>query len=215
MDALQGFKNLYYALVLLKESELYIYDSIGELKKPVGLFRKGLQLDLSPDNFDRNYPLRIDELRVLAETCNNIRKKLDELEAPKDSPVITTLESCIFHVERIYDNCYGLKGFHIEKIQYEEKVYDLLIALGVYQSNDRYFGEFGHVDWDVEKQQKADDKLKLINFAKDNLEEVIHTIHSWARKNSHYNARIRQDTDAVISVYNLIQAAKKTRLTLN
>lgn len=215
MDALQRFKNLHYTLILLEEHELYIYDSVDELKKPIGLFRKGLQLDLNPDNLSRDYALNINELRILAETCLNVRRKLDDLKVLNDSPVISTLEACIFHVERIYDKCYGLRDFQIEKMQYEEKVYDLLIALGVYQSDDQFFGGYNHVDWDAKEQEKIANKLELINFAKTNLEEVIQTIHSWARENSRYNARIPQGIHTVILVHNLIKAAKKSRLTLD
>lgn len=37
MDALKGFKNLHFALVLLQERELYIFDSLAEFQKPVGM----------------------------------------------------------------------------------------------------------------------------------------------------------------------------------
>ena len=214
MDALKGLKNLHYALVLLEERELYIYDSVDEFKKPVGLFYKGLKLDLNPDHFNQRHQFNIRSLRTLAETCLNIRNKLDELNAPSDSPILDTLSSCIYYVERIYRNCYGLRDFQIEKIKYNEKVYDLLIALGIYKSDSQYFGGFDLIDWNDKEQENEANKIELIDFAKNNLEEVIRTIHSWARENSQYNARIGQDTQEVILVHDLIQAAKKTRLAL-
>ena len=214
MDALKGFKNLHYALVLLAERDLYIFDSVDEFKKPVGLFHKGLKLDLDPDHFDQKHPFNIRSLRTLAETCLTTRNKLDELRAPNDSPIVDTLNSCINYVERIYRNCYGLRDFHIEKMQYDEKVYDLLIALGIYKSDSQYFGGFDLIDWNDKEQKEEAKKLDLIDFAKNNLEDVIRTIHSWARENSQYNARIGQGMQEVILVHDLIQAAKKTRLAL-
>lgn len=99
-------------------------------------------------------------------------------------------------------------------MQFEEKVYDLLLALGIYKSDLRYFGGYGGLDWDAERQQREDSKLELMRFAKDNLEEVINTIHSWSRDNSQYNARIDQGTQELILVHDLIQAAKNTKLAL-
>ncbi|TYO70618.1 hypothetical protein DQ397_004198 [Pseudomonas sp. CK-NBRI-02] len=137
---------------------------------------------------------------------------MNEINPPLDSPILELLNSCIAKVERIYDKCYGLGSAQIEKMQYEEKVYDFLIAIGVYKSDKRHFGGMGYIDWAEEKEKKKKEdeakKQELIDFAKNNLEEVVHTIHSWARGYTQFNARIGQDALPVIAVHNLLQAAK-------
>lgn len=212
MNSLKHFKNLHLALELLDKKRLFIYDSVDDLKKPLAAFDVALATDIDLASLNRAYRLSIAQLNILAETCYNSRQKMNELNPPLDSPILELLNSCIAKVERIYDICYGLRSVQIEKMQYEEKVYDFLIAIGVYESDKRHFGGMGYIDWEEEKEKKkkedAAKKLDLIDFAKNNLEEVVHTIHSWARGNTRYDARIRQDTLAVIAVHNLIQAAK-------
>lgn len=212
MHSLKHFKNLHLALELLEKKRLFIYDSVDDLKKPLAAFDVALATDIDLGHLNHNYPFPIQHLKALAETCYNSRQRTIEINIPLDSPILELLNSCIAKVERIYDICYGLRSFQIEKMQYEEKIYDFLIAIGVYESDKRHFGGMGHIDWEEEKEKKKKEdvakKLELIDFAKNNLEEVVHTIHSWARGNTRYDARIRQGTLDVIAVHNLIQAAK-------
>lgn len=212
MNSLKHFKNLHLALELLDKKRLFIYDSVDDLKKPLAAFDVALATDIDLAKLNRAYRLSIEQLNVLAETCYNSRQKMNEINPPLDSPILELLNSCIAKVERIYDICYGLRSVQIEKMQYEEKVYDFLIAIGVYKSDKPYSGGMGYINWEEKKETKKKEeeakKQELIDFAKSNLEQVVSTIHSWASGYTQYNARIGQDALAVIAVHNLIQAAK-------
>lgn len=218
MNTLKHLEKLHLALELLDKNRLFIYDSVDDFKKPLAAFDVALAADIKLENLDRNYQYPLQHLKTLAETCYNCRKKMNEINPPLDSPILGLLDSCIAQVERIYDKCYGLRSFKIKKMQYEEKVYDFLIAIGVYQSDNRHLGGLGYIDWEVDNESKKNDdaakKRDLIDFAKNNLEDVVHTIHSWARENTQYNARIQQNAHAVIVVHNLIQAAKTPNIIL-
>ncbi len=218
MNTLKHLEKLHLALELLDKNRLFIYDSIDDFKKPLAAFDVALVADIHLENLNRNYPFPLQHLKTLAETCYNCRKKMNEINPPIDSPILRLLDSCIVQVERVYDKCYGLRDFQIETMQYEEKVYDFLIAIGVYQNDKRHLGGLGYIDWEEDNESKkkedAAKKRDLIDFAKNNLEDVVRTIHSWARENTQYNARIQQNAHAVIAVHNLIQAAKIPNIIL-
>lgn len=129
MNTLKHLKNLHLALELLDKKHLFIYDSVDEIKKPLAAFDIALATDIQVDNLDRNYRLSIQHLKILAETCYDSRQQMNKINPPLDSPVLDLLDSCIAQVERIYDKCYGLRSFQIEKCSTRKKSMISLLPL--------------------------------------------------------------------------------------
>jgi hypothetical protein len=195
------------ALDYLAEDNLYAYSLERMSEFLVGLKTVVLQ-DLPIASFSSSYPIPTMWLERLIEACSAIRRRLSALHVDEHHGARKTLQQIINHIDWLFSCCYHITQRVIDEERLNHRVYQLLCELNLVESGFGFMGAWDASSYEETKLMRQQYKQELLDFVKQNPEEVVSAVFSITSSGGWHLAEMRPDRERLFKIFDSISFEK-------
>lgn len=150
--------------------------------------------------YDHRSKIQLSHLDDLVRTCKALRLFLDN-SFSRDEPAQKNLSKIVSKLHSLFLTNYKITSHEVEELQFNEKTSELLHELNIISSMS--WANHGYYGWSAEdiKKEKEERRRRLMEFAIQNLEEVIRTAYNWGKNGGGRNCHITLEQKTKIRIF--------------